>query len=160
MLGAAAAPVFSKRAVLRPAVRAEDAGRDQCMVRSWRVLRAVGGRRQTVGSTETRRKGANASEADREADVRDAPVGRAKQGRGTLQAAGEQVRMRRFAERSPELAAEMSARESRCAGQVVNPQRLDVARVGDIFRSEQVPGRWDEDHPSSIAAGPRRVSRC
>ena len=60
--------------------------------------------------------------------------------------------MRRFAEGSPELAAEVGAREPRGAGQVVDPQRLDVVRVGDVFRAKQV-ARWrGVDHPSSIAA--------
>src|SRR2546430_12173947 len=106
MLGATARPVFSKRAVLRAAVRAQDAGRDQCMLRSRRVLHAVGGRRHAVASCEAGRERANTPEADGEADVGDAAVGRAEQGRGTLQKPGEQVSVLRFAAGSPTLSAQ------------------------------------------------------
>src|SRR5690349_20219341 len=101
MLGATAGPVFSKRAVLRATVRAEDARGNQRMLRSRRVLRTVGGGRHAIGPSEGGGERANTPKADGEANVGDAAVSRAQKGRGTLQAPGEQVRVWRFAEGSP-----------------------------------------------------------
>ena len=116
------------------------------MLRSRRVLSAVRSRRHAVGSRKAGGKRANASEADGEADVRDGAVGGAEKRRGTLQAPGEQVRVRRFAEGSPKLAAEVGARKSGGAGQILNSQGLDVVGVSDVFRTEQVAGRRGVDH--------------
>jgi putative membrane protein len=54
--------------------------------------------------------------------------------------------MGRFAERSPELTAEMRSREPGGAGKIVHTERLDVARVGDVFRTEEVASGGNEGH--------------
>ena len=97
-----------------------------------------------------RRERADAAQADGEADVRDRAVGGAQQRRGALEPAGEQVRVRRLAERAPELAAEVGAREARAAGEVVDVERLEVARVGEVLGAKQVAYGRREDHRVSI----------
>ena len=89
---------------------------------------------------------------DGEADVRDRAVGRPEQRGGALEAAGQQVRVRRLAERLAELAAEVRAREAGGARPVVDVERLEVARVGEVLRAQQVPGGRNEGHGPSIAA--------
>ena len=59
--------------------------------------------------------------------------------------------MRRLAERAAELAAEVGAREAGGAGQVVDVERLEVARVGEVLGAQQVAGGRDEGHAVSIA---------
>jgi hypothetical protein len=59
--------------------------------------------------------------------------------------------VRRLAERSAELAAEVRAREACGACKVVDPERLEVARVGQVLGFEEVPGGRDEGHAVSIA---------
>ena len=58
--------------------------------------------------------------------------------------------MRRLAERSPKLAAEVRPRQPRGAGQVVDVQRFDVASVGEVSGAQQVAGRRNEVHGFSI----------
>src|SRR4051812_22628883 len=115
------------------------------------MRRAVGGGRDAVRVGEAGREGTDALEADREAHVRDRAVRAAQQRRRALEAAGEQVLVRRLAEGTPELAAEVGAREAGGAGEVVDAERLEVARVGQVPGSQEVPGGWDEWHSSSIA---------
>ena len=79
-----------------------------------------------------------------EADVRDRAVGDAQQRRRALEPARQQVRVRRLAEGAPELAAEVRAREAGRAGQVVDAERLEVARVGEVPGAQQVAGGRDE----------------
>ena len=54
--------------------------------------------------------------------------------------------MWRLAEGAAKLTAEMSAGESSCAGHVVDPDRLEVARVGEVSGTQQVAGRRDDFH--------------
>ena len=54
--------------------------------------------------------------------------------------------MRRLAERARELAAEMRARQPRRGGQVVDGQRFEVARVGQVAGAQQVALGWGERH--------------
>jgi putative membrane protein len=54
--------------------------------------------------------------------------------------------VRRLTECLPELAAEVRPREPRGGSQIFYPQRLDVARVDDVFRAQQVAGGRDEVH--------------
>src|SRR3954447_7264592 len=115
------------------------------------MRRAVGGGRDAVRVGEAGREGTDALEADREAHVRDRAVRAAQQRRRALEAAGEQVLVRRLAEGTPELAAEVGARQAGGAGEVVDAERLEVARVGEVPGSQEVPGGWDEWHSSSIA---------
>jgi len=54
--------------------------------------------------------------------------------------------VRRLAERSPELAAEVRARQARRAGQIIDVERLGVPRVGEILGAEEMAGWRNEDH--------------
>ena len=54
--------------------------------------------------------------------------------------------MRRLAERAPELAAEVEARQPGGPRQVVHLQWLEVARVGEVLRAQQVPCGRRERH--------------
>jgi putative membrane protein len=54
--------------------------------------------------------------------------------------------MRRLAESSSELAAEVGPGESRGAGQVVDSQPVGVTRVGNVLGAEQVAGGRGECH--------------
>ena len=56
-------------------------------------------------------------------------VGVAQQRGGALEAAGEEVLVRRLAERAPELAAEVRGRQVRGAGERRHVERLAIARV-------------------------------
>src|SRR5437763_13737273 len=107
MLGRSETAVFSKCAVLRTSIGAQDAGRNQRVLRSRREPRAVGSRRHAVAAGEAGRERADALEADGEADVGDRAVRRAQKRRGALQAPCEQVSVRQLPKRSPELAAEV-----------------------------------------------------
>ena len=83
---------------------------------------------------------------DREADVGHRAVGRPQQRRRALEPARQQVGVRRLAERAPELAAEMRAREPGRAGQVVHVERLEVPRVGQVLGAQKVASRRNEGH--------------
>src|SRR4051812_38641786 len=98
---------FSKRAVYRTHVRPEHAGRYPGEVRRRREGGAVRRGRAPEGAREARGEGADAREADCEADLDHLTVGRAQQGGRPLEPPGEQVRVRRLAEGAPELAAEV-----------------------------------------------------
>ena len=71
--------------------------------------------------------------------------------------------MRRLAEGAPELATEVGARQPGGVGQVVDPERLEVAGVGQVLRAQQVAGGRDEGRrqivsPSGGAVARRSVS--
>src|SRR5206468_6901391 len=151
MLGRLGTGVFSKRAVLRTAVEALDARRDPGEVAGRGEGGAVGGRRSAEHPGEARRERAEALEADREADVGDRAVGRAQEGGGPLEAASEEVGVRRVAERPAELPAEMGAGETGGAGEVIDVERLEIASVGEILGPEEMAGGRKRGHPSSIA---------
>ena len=141
--------VFSKRAALRPPVGAHHARRDQRPVDGRRERGAVGGRRDPERAREAGRERADALQADREADVGDRAVGGAQQRGGALEPPGQQVRVRRLAERAPELAAEVRAREARRAREVVDVERLEVAGVGEVLGAQQMAcGRYEGHDPT------------
>src|SRR5262249_52043275 len=144
--------VFSKRAVLRTAVEAGDAGRDQRLLGRRRELRAISGRRDPVGAREARRERADALQSDREADVRHGAVGCSQQRRGALQPPGEQVGMRGLPVRATELTAEMRSGEASGASEIIDPKRLEVSRVGEILGPKEVAGWRDEGHRSGYRA--------
>ena len=77
----------------------------------------------------------------------------------SLQAAGEQVGVRRLAERAAELAAEVGARQARGSGQVVHVQRLEVAGVGQVLGAQQVAGGREEGHERPIIDDFSHVAR-
>ena len=60
--------------------------------------------------------------------------------------------MGRLAERPPELAAEVGAREAGGAGHVVDVERLGVARVGEVLGAQQMPCRRGKGHASVLRA--------
>src|SRR5690242_8220369 len=153
MLGPAGTRVFSKRAVLRTTIGPQDARWNQRALGRGRELRPIGGWRPAVSAREAGSEGADALEAYGEADVRDSAVGRAKQRRCPFQAPGQEVCVRRLAERASEFAAEMCTRETRDAGKIVDLQGFDVASVGQVFRTQKVSGGRDKGHGRSIASG-------
>ena len=63
--------------------------------------------------------------------------------------------MRRLAEGAPELAAEVRAREPGGAGEVVDLERLEVARVGQVLGAQQMAGGRDEEHLDNLLIEPR-----
>ena len=52
--------------------------------------------------------------------------------------------MRRLAERATELSAEVRAREARGLREIVDVERLEVARIGQVLGAQQVPIGRDE----------------
>src|SRR4051794_9953403 len=149
--------VFSKSAPLRTGVEAHDAGGDPRLFGGRRVLLAIGGRRHAVCAREAAREGADALEPDVEADRRDRPVRAAQERRGALEPPREQVRVRRLPVRALELADEVRAREAGGARHVIDAHRLEVARVGEVLRAEEVAGGRDEGHAPIIAAAAARA---
>src|SRR5882757_2566023 len=134
MLRSPRSVVFSKRAVLRTSVRAQHAGRYQRELRSRWERCAIRRRRDPVRAHKARGERADAAQPDCEADRDNGAVGRAKQGSGTLQPSCQQVRMRRLAEGTPELTAEVRARKTRRPRQIGDAERLRVAGI------DQIPG--------------------
>ena len=61
--------------------------------------------------------------------------------------------MRRLTESPAKLATEVRARQPGAAREVVDPERLGVASVGEILRAEQVPDGGRKGHGSSMAPG-------
>ena len=94
----------------------------------------------------------------RVADVGDLPVGRTQQRRSALEAPREQVGVRGVAERAAELADEVRPREAGRAGHVVDPERLGVARVGEVLGAQQVAGGRCVGHGSSMSTVRGRCS--
>ena len=58
--------------------------------------------------------------------------------------------MRRLAEGASELPAEVRARETGGAGEVVDAERLEVARVGQVLGAQKMADGRDEEHAVSI----------
>ena len=54
--------------------------------------------------------------------------------------------MRRLAERPPELAAEVRARQAGGTSEVVDVKRLEVAGISEVLRTQKVAGGRDEGH--------------
>src|SRR5262245_31631329 len=138
----------SRNVLCWPGVRAQHARRDERERRRRRERVAVGLRRDAVGTREAGRERADAAQTDGEADVGDRAVGGAQQRRGALEPAGQEVLVRRLAERTAELAAEVRAREAGAAREVVDVQRLEVPGVGQVLGAEQVAYRGNEGHRS------------
>jgi hypothetical protein len=59
--------------------------------------------------------------------------------------------MRRLAEGTPELTAEMGARKAGRAGQVGDAERFRVAGIDQIPGPQQVTLRRNETHPASVS---------
>jgi hypothetical protein len=90
---------------------------------------------------ERRGERTDAAKADRQADVYDRPIGVSEQSGGALHPPHQQVLVRRLAECAAELATEVRRRKPRSAGEHSHVERLAVARVYQVFRSEEMP-RW------------------
>src|SRR6266508_5044204 len=118
MLGARRDSVFSKRAVLRTRVRPNKTARDQCRIGCRRERCAILGGRLAEHAPEAGGEGADTLQADGKADIGNGAVARSQQVRGSLQAAGQEVSVRRLAECPPELTAEVGAPQPGGAGQV------------------------------------------
>ena len=91
-----------------------------------------------VDAAEAGREGADALQADGQADVRHRAVGVAQQLGSALEPAGEQVLVRRLAEGAPELTAEMRGRDERRARQRRDVERFAVAGVDEILRAQEM----------------------
>ena len=147
------AVVFSKRAVLRAAVGVQRRTREQRARRGRRE--APRGRRgarcRTCGVKLVVNEPTLCSPTAKQISVTERSVV-AQQRRGSLETAGQQVRVRRLAERTPELATEVRTREPRGSGEIVDRQRLEVAGVREVLRAEQMSCRRDESR------GPHRAT--
>ena len=135
------------------------------MTRRRRKRCAVGRRRQPMGTREARRERADAAQPDLETDRHHGPVGRAKQRRCPLEAAGQEIRVRRLAVRAPELPAEMGLGQSGRGGQIRDSQRLRIPAVDEIPCPQKMALRRDDTHAAQYRArcsgwAPRRSRFC
>lgn len=64
--------------------------------------------------------------------------------------------MRRLAERSTELAAEVGRRQPSRASHVSDAERLAVAGIGEILRPHQMAARRQRGHTAILAAAGER----
>src|SRR5439155_6158537 len=103
-------------------------------------------RRETERPPEARRERSDAAQPDREADLRDRPVGVSQQLRGALEPPGEEILVRRRAERLLEPAAEMRRRDVRRARERRNVERLAETGVDEVFRTQKVARRMNGCH--------------
>src|SRR3954463_3340316 len=110
------------------------------------------GRRHPVDAAERGGERADAREADVEADLRDAVVGCAKQCRRALEPPGQQVLVRRLAERPLERADEVGLRAACACRERRRVERVGVARVDEVLRAEQVTVGMGGRHGSQDAA--------
>ncbi len=152
MLGGYLGAVFSKRAVLRPGVEADDAGGDARLVRGGRMGSPVSRGRLPVGAAEARGEGADALQADGEADLSDRGVGVTQQRRGALQPSRQQIGVRRLAEGAAELAAEVGAGKTGGTGEIVNAKWLEVTGIGQVLGAEKMTGWRDMRHAVSLGS--------
>jgi hypothetical protein len=147
MLGAHCLCVFSKRAVLRPAVRAQDARGYERVLRCRRERGAIPRRRHAVRAREAARERADAAKSDRKADRSHGTIGRPQQRCSPLEAARQQIRVRRLAEGTLELAAEVRTGEAGRPCEVVDAERLGVASVDEVSRAEEMALGRNDSHP-------------
>src|SRR6185312_13638387 len=96
-LGARRAAVFSKRALSRTGVGADHAAGHHGEGGGGWIGGAVGGRRLAEGPFEARGEGADAGQADVEADLGDRAIGVAQQRRRPLEPSRQQVAVRGLA---------------------------------------------------------------
>src|SRR5215207_11729070 len=130
--------VFSIRAKWPARPRLEDTEGDVIGCRGGGSSAAVRRRRGADVSGEGACERADAGEADREADLRDAVVRRPQQIPGPLQPAAEQVLVRGLAEDPPKAAAEVPRRDVGGARERPEVEALGVAAVDQIPGPEQV----------------------
>ena len=126
------------------------------MLRGGRMGPPVGGGRYAECTREAGRERPDAGEADREADLGDGAVGLPEQRRGALEAAAQQVGVRRFPERTPELTAEVRPREPCGSREIVDREPLGIATVGEVLRAQQMTDGCDELHRREFGP-PRRA---
>src|SRR5439155_23125793 len=88
----------------------------------------------------------DAAQADREADVGNAPVGVAEERSGALEPAREEVLMRRLAEHAVEFPTEVGRREVRHPRQGGHVERLPIAGIHQILGAEEVTRRMQGPH--------------
>jgi hypothetical protein len=74
------------------------------------------------------------------------PVGRAQQRGGPLQPPGQQVLVRRLAERRLEPPAEVGGRQPGGGGQVGHGEPLEVASVREVLGAQQLAGYGNAGH--------------
>src|SRR6185437_13369910 len=112
--------------------------------------------------SEAGRERADAAQANRHADVRDRVVGVAQERGGPLQAAGQQVLVRRLPEGAAELAAEVGRREVGRPRERLHVEALAVAGVDQVLGTQEVPGRGDGLHAAAAppSASGRSVTKA
>ena len=104
-------------------------------------------------ATEARRERADAPEPHGEADVRDRAVGVPQQRSGAFEPAHEQVLVRRLAELTLELAAEVRGRELRHARERLDVERLPIPSVDEILRAQEMASGVWRDHAPEYRRG-------
>lgn len=156
MLGTQQGAVFSKCAVFGTTVGTQDAGGDPRLLGSRWKGRTVGGWRGAIGAGEARRERPDAPQTDRKADVADGVICAAQKRRGPLKSAGKQICVWGLAENATELAAEVSTGQAGDPRQIGYAQRLEVARVDEVPRAQQMTGRWIERHGAHYRIHPMR----
>jgi hypothetical protein len=102
-----------------------------------RLVAPVGAGRHAHQFGEARAEGAQRRAADREADLGDAEVATTKERHRALDASRHQVAVRGFAEREPELAAEVPGRDVCATGERLDVQRLRVLAVDAVADAAQ-----------------------
>jgi hypothetical protein len=153
MLGPREHPVFSKRAALRSPIGTQHATghlRTRCRRRK---PSTVGGRRAAERPRKARRERPDALQADREADVSNRSISVAQQRRRPLQSPRQQVGMGRLAECPTKLATEMGPRQPRRPSKLIDPKRLKVPRISEVFGAQQMPCGGDIRHCDAVSRG-------
>lgn len=92
-------------------------------------------------------------ETDRQADVGDGTIRRAQQGGGTFESAGEEVHVWRLAKGTAKLAAEVGARKTRCASEIINAEALEISRVREVLGSQEMSSGRRESHQGKVSRG-------
>ena len=133
---------------MRARVHEREAGRDP-----WRGGRPPVARvRQRGLDDPTKRgtEGAEAPEADSEADLSNREPCVAQEILGSLDAASQEVPVRRFAEGPLEAAEEVRPRRVRLAGKSGNVERLPIVAVDQILRTAEMDVDRDRvTHPTT-----------
>ncbi len=93
------------------------------------------------------------------ADLGDWSIGVAQQSCCSLEAASQEVLVRRLPERSGELPRKVRRRPARLLGKVGHPQRLGIPPVRQVTGTKEVPSRWDS-HPSILPRSHLTDERC
>lgn len=151
--------VFSKRAVLRAAVRAGHTRRHQREPARRRMGGPVGRGRHPEHPLEARRERPDAAPPDEHADVGDGSIGRPEQRGGPLESPGQQIPVRRLAKGDTERPAEVRRRQPGRARHVGHRDLGAVVTVREVAGSQQVASGRDPGHGSRLRSSGRPETR-